>query len=169
MRTPSGIYYNAGLYHSPAFLRAAGVISGSMWALKNGGTKTLVFRYWNWAAFFDGVPVGNEQAYELRRFTGAAAALGTALTPQKSDPNMGISSVADLRVSTGAAALTAPGAIDGASRITLLATRQLSQLIEQVLPDGFLVVPPSEGLEIQLSGNTVVGDNLVINCAWEEI
>jgi len=161
----------APLYFSASFFRISAILGGStgFWALKNGATKRLVMRRFALMGWWDQATAVAGIVWQIHRFTGAAASGGTALTPIKARLADPASTVADLRVCTGAASLTAPGAVEASYLNNYFLFHSVAPPPVFEALDGGFVLEPSEGLVLFAGGNTATGYNLSINAAWQEI
>jgi len=170
MRRPSGTDFDPGLYHLNTFFIGTAVLSGDLFALKNGSSKYLVFRKFNLTSWFTQADVlGVNQGWTIRRFTGAAATGGSAIAITKSDVTMSNTTIADVRVAAGAGpVLVAPGTIEANPLIQPVFARLKGYQHVISLMDGELVIAPSEGIVLNVLGNTASGDSWYLDAAFEE-
>jgi hypothetical protein len=140
-------------YSLGANWRASAAFTGDIFALKNGTLWTIRLCLEMTLGFDATTPIATSQSLRIRRFTGSAAALA--------------STVADVRVSDGTAALTAPGAIVVQDMRTIFAARSNATVV--VMPETVFDVPPGEGITIQAAAASVIGDTASFNLSWYEV
>lgn len=169
-KEPSG-----GIYHLPVGLKlASAVAAGSaIWAMRNGGSKTIYLTEINLQFGFDGVAATTTSRWELIRFSGANPTTGTAMTPVAHATAMPPSTVQDARFNV--AGLTVAGitfealafAYGGCQR-QLQATNYYQSVASALQRRGVIELAPNEGLAIRLNVVAVAGDNCQGHIAWEE-
>jgi hypothetical protein len=171
VKEPSG-----GIYHLPVGLRlTAAVAAGSaVWAMRNGGTRTIYITEIDLLFGFDGTAAATTSRWELIRFSDANPSGGTAMTPVKHATAMAASSVQDARFNA-AAALTVTGitfedlafAYGGCQR-QVHATNALQLGLGALQRRGIFELAPNEGLALRTNIVAVIGDSCQGHIAWEE-
>jgi hypothetical protein len=171
IREPAG-----GIYHLPIGLRLTTAIAagGLVWAMRNGGTRTIYVTEIELLFGFDGTAAVSTSRWELIRFSGANPATGTTLTPVKHASSMPASTVQDARFNE-AAALTVTGitfegqamAYGGCQR-QLHANNNLHLRADALMRRGIFELAANEGLALRTNLAAVIGDSCLGHVAWEE-
>jgi hypothetical protein len=153
---------------------AATAAPATIWAMRNGGTRTLYIRKILLQAVFDGTPAGSEASYAIKRFTAATPSGGTAISPIKKRSSYPVSTLADARfLDTG---LTVAGVTFENAAINFGGPRQNGAACEYNMSfdmggnenyDCF-VLAPNEGLAIQLANAAVIGDSIQGHLEYDE-
>lgn len=156
-----------GAYLIPINVRAtAATAACTIWAMRNGTTKTMYIRRIHLMTSFDGTAAASTAQYGLKRFSAATPSGGTAIAAIKKRSNMPTSSLADARFAdTG---LTVTSVVFETAMLQFGAPRQNGasgdfQMNFDIGGDenyDCVILAPNEGLAIQTLNAAVIGDNI---------
>ena len=167
---PGGVYcLPVGVMQSAA--SAAGT---TVWAMRNGATKTVRLRRILLNFSFFGTAAASIGVYSLHRFTTATPTGGSALNPLAYKSNYPASTVADVRsVDTG---LTTTSVVFSDAFAYVAGTRAVAattpfnlQFTPYVGRNDALELAPNEGLAIRIAITAVIGDALAGTIEWDEL
>lgn len=145
-----------------------------VWAMRNGGTKTINIDKVLLALAFSGVAAANVSQFELVRFTTANMSGGTAFAlgsnvPKKTTTGNN-STLQDARYN-GAAALVTTGCVFEVQPVMQIGISRAvtSQSITQWLDNLDINLLPNEGIALRATAATVVGDTVLGTIRWSEV
>jgi len=161
---------------------AAFAANAALFAMRNGGTKTIKFFEQQFSMAFDGTGAASEFNIAMMKTTSASTTLagGVALggaTGLLGAPAFAVvpesvgaaaSTLADARYATAAAALTTAGIITSSPIANLSLPRSVSGQNLFINWGRDLELAPGEGFVISLAAAGVIGDTLGFTAYWGE-
>ena len=155
----------------------AAMTGGSVFAMRNGATRTIYIRKINLWVSFDGVAAASTQIFNFRRFGAATPSGGTPILASiiKKDNAMAASAIADARyVITGTTPLTVTSVIFEQPFCRSSLNRNSGAIANYGWkffdkPADQFVLAANEGIDLLISVTAVVGDVVVGNIEWDEI